>query len=243
MAEQQLQGRVVTLKLKTTDFAVRTRAHTSGSFVQRYEDIYAIAAKLLKAELPLRLRLMGVRVSQFKGQINDPVDPRQSSLSAFLAAAKDSGSGSSSTDSSGATVAAVAAAAAAAASNVSVDSSDGIDYDEEAVYGQWQEGDYEQCGDTLDDVHDGSSSGATAAAAAASPATAGAVDSSSLERAVSCECPVCGKVLPASNAELNRHIDLCLNGAAVKQTVKESNSRSSEERKGAGKRRRIEDFF
>jgi impB/mucB/samB family C-terminal domain len=233
MAEQQLQGRVVTLKLKTTDFAVRTRAHTSGSFVQRYDDIYAIAAKLLKAELPLRLRLMGVRVSQFKGQINDPVDPRQSSLSGFLAAAKESGSSSSSASCSRG----AAAAAAAAAGSV-----DGIDYDEEAVYGQWQEGDYEQCGGTIDDVYDGSSS-ATVAAAAASPATASAVDSSSLERAVSCECPVCGKVLPASNAELNRHIDLCLNGAAVKQTVKESNSSSSEERKGTGKRRRIEDFF
>jgi impB/mucB/samB family C-terminal domain len=241
MAEQQLQGRVVTLKLKTTDFAVRTRAHTSSSFVQRYEDIYAIAAKLLKAELPLRLRLMGVRVSQFKGQINDPVDPRQSSLSAFLAAAKDCGSSSSASSSS-------AAAAAAAAANGG--GSDSIDYDEEALSGQWQEGDYELCGDAPDDVHDGSSSSATTAAAAvaavaaaASPATAGAADSSSsLERAVSCECPVCGKVLTASNAELNRHIDLCLNGAAVKQTVKESNTDSAE-RKSAGKRRRIEDFF
>jgi impB/mucB/samB family C-terminal domain len=237
MAEQQLQGRVVTLKLKTTDFAVRTRAHTSSSFVQRYEDIYAIAAKLLGAELPLRLRLMGVRVSQFKGQINDPVDPRQSSLSAFLAAAKDSGSSSSTGSSSSA-----AAAAAATAASSSSGGSDGIDYDEEALYGQWQEGNYEQCADTLDDVHDGSSSATATAAAVASPATAGAADSSSLERAVSCECPVCGKVLTASNAELNRHIDLCLNGAAVKQTVKESNS-SSEERKSAGKRRRIEDFF
>eukprot|EP00611_Tribonema_gayanum_P023181 TRINITY_DN481_c0_g5_i1.p3 TRINITY_DN481_c0_g5~~TRINITY_DN481_c0_g5_i1.p3 ORF type:complete len:298 (-),score=128.00 TRINITY_DN481_c0_g5_i1:101-994(-) len=96
MAKRHLQGRVVTLKLKTVEFDVLTRAHTSNVWVSTLDQIYAITSKLLRAQLPLRLRLMGVRVSQFRGQANEPPDPRQPLLNSFLRKPADGGGGSSS---------------------------------------------------------------------------------------------------------------------------------------------------
>ena len=60
------QGKTVTLKIKTVQFEVRTRATSLRNVTQQYDVIYDAAAKLLKHEMtliapkPLRLRLMGV---------------------------------------------------------------------------------------------------------------------------------------------------------------------------------------
>ncbi len=60
-----LQGRTVTLKLKTVDFEVKSRGVTLLEPVSRYEQLYQIVSGLLQHEitactpLPLRLRLMG----------------------------------------------------------------------------------------------------------------------------------------------------------------------------------------
>ncbi|CAM9181231.1 unnamed protein product, partial [Phaeothamnion confervicola] len=68
MAEEGLAGRCVTLKLKETSFAVRSRAHTTNAYLSTEEELFRAASGLLKDALPLRLRLMGVRVSQFRNQ-------------------------------------------------------------------------------------------------------------------------------------------------------------------------------
>ena len=55
----------MTLKLKTTDFQLRTRAQTINSYTSDAEVIFAAAQGILRAEIqaelpkPLRLRLMG----------------------------------------------------------------------------------------------------------------------------------------------------------------------------------------
>ncbi|KRX47224.1 Coronin-like protein cor-1 [Trichinella murrelli] len=67
--ERNLKGKTVTLKVKTIDFDVRTRANTVDRYVQAADEIYHIASSLLQEEIrarlpnPLRLRLMGVRLS------------------------------------------------------------------------------------------------------------------------------------------------------------------------------------
>ncbi|KRX27244.1 Coronin-like protein cor-1 [Trichinella nelsoni] len=67
--ERNLKGKTVTLKVKTIDFDVRTRANTVDRYVQAADEIYNIASSLLQEEIrarlpnPLRLRLMGVRLS------------------------------------------------------------------------------------------------------------------------------------------------------------------------------------
>jgi hypothetical protein len=65
MAEENLKGKTLTLKLKLTTFEVRTRAVTLPKYVSSAEDILAAGLKLLRAELPVEIRLMGLRMSHF----------------------------------------------------------------------------------------------------------------------------------------------------------------------------------
>ncbi|XP_029140728.1 DNA polymerase kappa [Protobothrops mucrosquamatus] len=71
LKKEGLKARTVTLKLKNVDFEVKTRANTVLSAVSTEDEIFTIAKELLKSEMesvapePLRLRLMGVRVSGF----------------------------------------------------------------------------------------------------------------------------------------------------------------------------------
>lgn len=71
LLKEGLKGKTVTLKVKNVKFEVRTRASTVLSSVSTQEEIFSVAKELLRAEIesaapqPLRLRLMGVRVSGF----------------------------------------------------------------------------------------------------------------------------------------------------------------------------------
>nr|XP_020659694.1 DNA polymerase kappa isoform X1 [Pogona vitticeps]XP_020659695.1 DNA polymerase kappa isoform X1 [Pogona vitticeps] len=71
LKKEGLKARTVTLKLKNVNFEVKTRATTILSAVSTEEEIFAVAKDLLRLEMetvapqPLRLRLMGVRVSGF----------------------------------------------------------------------------------------------------------------------------------------------------------------------------------
>ncbi|MGH0185449.1 UNVERIFIED_CONTAM: hypothetical protein FKN15_028844, partial [Acipenser sinensis] len=92
LLKEGLKGKTVTLKLKNVNFDVKTRASTVSSVVSTEEEIYAIARDLLKTEIdnaspqPLRLRLMGVRVSGFLAQ--EDKKPLQKSIIGFLQAGK-----------------------------------------------------------------------------------------------------------------------------------------------------------
>ena len=60
-----MKAKTVTLKLKSVNFEVKTRAQTLPYAVASVDDIFAVAKDLLKTEIenespqPLRLRLMG----------------------------------------------------------------------------------------------------------------------------------------------------------------------------------------
>ncbi|KAI3809897.1 hypothetical protein L1987_19500 [Smallanthus sonchifolius] len=76
MEKAGLHGRTLTLKLKTASFEVKTRALTLQSYIQSSKDILKHASKLLKSELPVSLRLIGLRMSHFNedkdGTLSDP---------------------------------------------------------------------------------------------------------------------------------------------------------------------------
>uniref|UniRef100_UPI00358F281B DNA polymerase kappa-like isoform X1 n=1 Tax=Myxine glutinosa TaxID=7769 RepID=UPI00358F281B len=86
--EAGLQGRTVTLKIKNINFEVKTRAVSSPSTMSSEEELFATARDLLKIEIesvqpqPLRLRLMGVRLSSFVDRMD--LKKQQKSINAFL---------------------------------------------------------------------------------------------------------------------------------------------------------------
>ncbi|KAJ3685530.1 hypothetical protein LUZ61_014694 [Rhynchospora tenuis] len=85
MQKENLWGRNLTLKLKTSSFEVRTRAVSLQKYISSKEEILTHATNLLKAELPLSLRLMGLRMSQFRDEDKHcSVDPTQKTLSEFI---------------------------------------------------------------------------------------------------------------------------------------------------------------
>uniref|UniRef100_A0A671TSP0 DNA polymerase kappa n=1 Tax=Sparus aurata TaxID=8175 RepID=A0A671TSP0_SPAAU len=88
LKKEGLKGKTVTLKLKNVKFEVKTRALTLPYAVATVDEIFAVAKDLLKTErdnespLPLRLRLMGVRISAFASA--DDKKPLQKSIVGFL---------------------------------------------------------------------------------------------------------------------------------------------------------------
>ncbi|XP_032372051.1 DNA polymerase kappa [Etheostoma spectabile] len=99
MTKEGLKGKTVTLKLKNVNFEVKTRALTLTYAVATVDEIFAVAKDLLKMEIdnespkPLRLRLMGVRISAFVSL--DDKKPLQRSIIGFLQPGKADSSGSS----------------------------------------------------------------------------------------------------------------------------------------------------
>ncbi|KAL2092389.1 hypothetical protein ACEWY4_012187 [Coilia grayii] len=88
LTKEGLKGKTVTLKLKNVSFEVKTRASTLQCAVSTADEIFAAAKDLLRVEIdgakpePLRLRLMGVRVSGFVGA--DDKRAQQKSIMGFL---------------------------------------------------------------------------------------------------------------------------------------------------------------
>ncbi|XP_008279678.1 DNA polymerase kappa [Stegastes partitus] len=99
MKKEGLKGKTVTLKLKNVNFEVKTRALTLPYAVATVDEIFAVAKDLLKTEIenespqPLRLRLMGVRISTFVSL--DDKQPLQKSIIGFLQPGKMESSSSS----------------------------------------------------------------------------------------------------------------------------------------------------
>ncbi|KAL6771591.1 POLK1 [Auxenochlorella protothecoides x Auxenochlorella symbiontica] len=90
MASEDLKGRTLTLKLKCSNFELRTRAMTLPKYIHTASDILAAALKLLQAELPIEVRLMGLRMSSFLEQVRDP---GQLSLAEMLAGRRSPAAG------------------------------------------------------------------------------------------------------------------------------------------------------
>ncbi|KAI9304290.1 hypothetical protein BJ944DRAFT_267053 [Cunninghamella echinulata] len=71
LSKYNLKGKTVGIKLKLDTFAVRARAKTFPHYISDSKEIAKIAKKLLDNELPISIRLMGIRMSTLKPKAND----------------------------------------------------------------------------------------------------------------------------------------------------------------------------
>eukprot|EP00873_Tetraselmis_striata_P034403 jgi/Tetstr1/454667/TSEL_041557.t1 len=92
MAKEDLRGRTLTLKLKTSEFRVHTRACSTQHWLTGAPEILPVAMRLLSAEREkhegLSLRLMGLRMSGLMKRHSGRVaaDPGQATLASFVSA-------------------------------------------------------------------------------------------------------------------------------------------------------------
>jgi DNA polymerase kappa len=63
MTTLQYAGKTVTVKYKLHTYENKTRAMTVTKWIKSKDEIWPVAEALLKKELPLRIRLLGIRMS------------------------------------------------------------------------------------------------------------------------------------------------------------------------------------
>ncbi|NXJ50943.1 POLK polymerase, partial [Spizaetus tyrannus] len=219
LQKEGLKGKTVTLKLKNVNFEVKTRASTVLSSVSTEEEIFAVAKDLLGTEIdsvaphPLRIRLMGVRVSGFLSE--EEKKYQQKSITSFLKSGKETSflrlhAGKSNQE---------------CFTKNSESSPRGSFFDKKRAARQLNSENppNETVGKQL--FHDKKSS------AHFVEETKKVTD---LQNSNVCKiftCPVCFEEQSSNNLEeLNRHIDECLSGSLVKDTMeipKNDNSRES----------------
>lgn len=66
LRKTQFRGRTVTLKYKKDTFENTTRAMSLEKYVCTAQEIWPVASELLERELPLTLRLLGVRLTNLQ---------------------------------------------------------------------------------------------------------------------------------------------------------------------------------
>ncbi|NXO61771.1 POLK polymerase, partial [Phainopepla nitens] len=219
LQKKGLKGKTVTLKLKNVNFEVKTRASTVLSSVSTEEEIFTVAKDLLGTEIdsvaphPLRLRLMGVRVSGFLNE--EEKKYQQKSITSFLKSGKKIGFLSLQPEKSKQEY----------CTKNSQAPHRGSFFDQKRAARQLNSENIsrnESRGKQL--VHDDKS------LANFMEETKELTDFQNSNVFKIFTCPVCFEKQSTNNLEeLNRHIDECLNGMCVKDTVEISKNDSSRE--------------
>ncbi|XP_008933687.1 PREDICTED: DNA polymerase kappa [Merops nubicus] len=219
LQKEGLKGKTVTLKLKNVNFEVKTRALTVLSSVSTEEEIFAVAKELLGTEIdsvaphPLRIRLMGVRVSGFLSE--EEKKYQQKSITSFLKSGKE--------------ISFLRLQPAKSNQEYFTENSEasprGSFFDKKRAARQLNHENL-SLNETAcqQPFHDGKSS------ANFVEETKKATDLENSNVCTIFTCPVCFEEQSSDNLEeFNRHIDECLNGTLVKDTVEISKNDISRE--------------
>lgn len=66
LEKNKFMGRNIGIKLKSVNYEIRIRSKTVPSYIWTAKDIEKVARELLQKELPVNIRLMGLRMSTMK---------------------------------------------------------------------------------------------------------------------------------------------------------------------------------
>ncbi|CAG8608678.1 13131_t:CDS:10 [Ambispora gerdemannii] len=66
LAKENLEGRTISLKFKLKSFELFTRAKTLPKYIHSADDLYKYGIQILEAEMPLDLRLLGLRLAALR---------------------------------------------------------------------------------------------------------------------------------------------------------------------------------
>ena len=241
MKGKKLKGKTVTIKLKTVKFEVKSRSLSPLNPVSTYEEIFLAAKELLKNEInacfpdPLRLRLMGVRLSNFQESSPDSLkEAKQNTITGFLKQ-KQSVEIPSSIEPT---------QQFNAEENTCIvppgrESSKEIDDITEEVFSHMADQDSSTASHVSSELPAlNSLSSKTLPFSSPGPSSSHAnicsetFQDKTPEPSPALFCPVCGQEQVLETGEdamiaLNKHIDLCLNKATIREIVSEGNSQRS----------------
>ncbi len=204
MISKGLHARTLTLRLKDVKYNEITRSKTTKNWLQQDADIYKVSLELLKKELPLNLRLLGICMSSFKDAA-DPFSPANKSMNIKTAFARVQANKDT--------------------KPVNIESSPSIICDENSNIYDFNIETFDDVSELVEEPCEASSTidDITRNAQAPSADDPLRVTSSFL-------CPVCSDFMSDSISNLNRHLDACLSKPLVvgnKNKRKERNDTST----------------
>ncbi|WVR06908.1 hypothetical protein IAU60_003944 [Kwoniella sp. DSM 27419] len=221
----QYAGKTVTVKYKLHTFENKTRAKSVPKYISTSKDIFPVALELLKRELPLRIRLLGIRLSTLKDLTIEEKGIRgflsRPSLKAGSMQAGPSRSATPDEEAGASELALLQAEVNDRACEV-YDLSGELDSDQLASPRPSSE-------------EDGTPP----------PSLLGKRRLTEMNRPIGPICPICQKALGAgvSNTGLNEHIDWCLNQDAIREASARSPKKVKPDRardKGGTRREEVD---
>ncbi|KZT29016.1 DNA/RNA polymerase [Neolentinus lepideus HHB14362 ss-1] len=237
-------GRTLTLKYKLDTYQVFTRAKSFDRWISKKDDLFSTGKELLMHEWPVKLRLIGLRMTKLK----DLRATEDKGIKRFFSAAGPSSPGKrqkierrEDLESEG-----------------ELDAADEAREDYESMPG-YEEHEFEEAGleiEIPDDLATGASSSGQAlrpashakppsflshtkpASSSSKPVSTKPRSSAHKPRSAaapkegvrSCICPICGKIMDTDNSGLNAHVDFCLSRGAILEA--QVQSLNPQERKG-----------
>ncbi|KIY74363.1 IMS-domain-containing protein [Cylindrobasidium torrendii FP15055 ss-10] len=198
-------GRTVTLKYKLDTYQVFTRARSCDRWVNKKEELFKLGKELLLPELPLKLRLIGLRVTKLKDlRAEDSV----AGIKRFFEPAKAEDEGSNKKRKLDGSPQVHGASA-----EVLQEAMPGFHEDNDADMVEYPEDDD---GAVDEDVFTPASPSKKPKSKAHSSRT------SKPALLAEQECPICGKTMEVDNQGLNDHIDFCLSRDVILQAQTEA---------------------
>ncbi|KZV95108.1 DNA/RNA polymerase [Exidia glandulosa HHB12029] len=222
-------GKTITLKYKLDTFQSMSRAKSLPRYISKKADLFAIGKELLLAEMPLRIRLLGLRVTNLK----DLKLAESAGIKRFFKSAPDSPNKkrrlSHDQDNVDATDSAAEQSGSTSVSVAPFRETSFFDDDalESAPY--QRAASHEPSGSQPDPAVSALASKPASSAGPLNvpifspiprPNDKPKVKKSKPPSDVSGQrhdCPICGKTLETDNGGLNAHIDYCLSRAAIKE--------------------------